>query len=311
MINLNQLRIFYFVAKNLSFTRAAKDLFISQPAVTAQVKLFEGDCELKFFKKKGRGICLTDEGKALYSHAQKIFEYEKELESVIDELKNLKQGVLRIGTTKTYARYFMPFLVRGFKKHYPKIKLYLDEGSSLDMIHSLMELKNEIAIITKVEEHPDIEFRLFSLEKVVLILSRRHPLASEPSVSIEQLAQEPVIMRESGSGTRKYIDDLFEKHQCTPNILMETSNTEFIKQLVERGDGVSFLVKESVAAELREEKLATIPIAGEEILLDTNIGYLKKQPLSLSGQAFLQVLDKLAEGERPIKGIASLLSNQK
>jgi LysR family transcriptional regulator, low CO2-responsive transcriptional regulator len=311
VINLNQLRIFYCVAKNLSFTRAAKDLFISQPAVTAQMKLFEGVCELKFFKKKGRGICLTDEGKALYSHARKIFEYEKELESVIDELKNLKQGVLRIGTTKTYARYFMPFLVRGFKKHYPKIKVYLDEGSSLDMIHSLLELKNEIAIITKVEEQPDIEFRLFSLEKVILILSRRHPLATAPSVSIEQLAQEPIIMRESGSGTRKFIDDLFEKHQYTPNILMETSNTEFIKQLVERGDGVSFLVKESVAVELRGKKLATIPIEGEDIFLDTNIAYLKKQPLSLSGQAFLQALEKLAEGERPIEGVASLLSKKK
>jgi DNA-binding transcriptional LysR family regulator len=146
---------------------------------------------------------------------------------------------------------------------------------------------------------------------VVLILSPKYTLASKPSVTIEQLAQEPVIMRESGSGTRKYIDELFEKHQCTPNILMETSNTEFIKQLVERGDGVSFLVKESVAAELREEKLTTIPIEGEDVFLDTNIAYLKKQPLSLSGQAFLQALDKLAEGERPIEGIASLLSKQK
>lgn len=309
MLNLNQLRIFYCVAKNLSFTKAAKELFISQPAVTAQVKLFEDHCDLKFFKKKGRSICLTDEGTALYSHASKVFEYEKKLEEVIDELKNLRQGALHIGTTKTYARYFMPFLMRAFHKHYPQIKIHLDEGSSLDMNHSLLQLKIDIAIITKVEDHPGMEFIPFSIEEVIFILSPKHPFAGRTSVSVQELAMEPIIMRESGSGTRKFINELFDKHQCSPNILMETSNSEFIKQLVARGDGISFLVRESVAEELRQKNLATVPIEGEDILLDTNIAYLKKQHLSLCAQAFLQTLDNLTTGPRPIKGIRSLLSN--
>ena len=308
MINLNQLRIFYCVAKNLSFTKAAKDLFITQPAVTAQVKLFEERCGLKFFKKKGRGVCLTDEGEALYFHACKIFDYEKKVEGVIDELKNLKQGVLRIGTTKTYARYFMPFLMRSFHEHFPQIKIYLDEGSSLTMIHSLLQLRNEIAIVTKVEAPPDVEFLPFVLEDVVLIVSPQHPLASRPFISVEELAQEPIIMREPGSGTRKFINELFERHQCVPNILMETANTDFIKQLVARGEGVSFLVKESVEAQLREKQLVTIPLEGEDIILDANIAYLKKQHLSRSAQAFLKTLDRLIAGDRPIKGIRSLLS---
>lgn len=308
MINLNQLRIFYCVAKNLSFTKAAKELFITQPAVTAQVKLFEECCELKLFKKKGRSVCLTDEGTALYSHASKIFDYEKEIEGVIDELKNLRQGVLRIGTTKTYARYFMPFLMRAFHEHYPEIKIHLDEGSSKDMIYSLLQLRNEIAIVTKVEDLTDVEFFPFTLEEMILIVSPRHPLSSKAFISVEELAQEPIIMRESGSGTRKYVNELFERHQCIPNILMETSNTEFIKELVARGDGVSFLVKESVEAQLLDNQLTTIPIEGEDIALDTNIAYLRKQPLSHSSQAFLQTLDDLAEGNRPIKGMRSLVS---
>ena len=253
-------------------------------------------------------MCLTDEGTALYSHASKIFDYEKEIEGVIDELKNLRQGVLRIGTTKTYARYFMPFLMRAFHEHYPEIKIHLDEGSSKDMIYSLLQLRNEIAIVTKVEDLPDLEFFPFTLEHMILIVGPQHSLASKPFISVEELAQEPIIMRESGSGTRKYVNELFERHQCIPNILMETSNTEFIKELVARGDGVSFLVKESVEAQLTENQLKAIPIKGEDIFLDTNIAYLKKQPLSHCSQAFLQTLDNLAEGKRPIKGMRSLVS---
>ncbi len=100
MLNFNQLRVFYQTAKHLSCTTAAKKLFITQPAVTSQLKHFEEFCNLKLFKKKGRNIHLTDEGKTLYDYTCKIFEYEKEVEDVIEEMRELKRGVLRLGTTK-------------------------------------------------------------------------------------------------------------------------------------------------------------------------------------------------------------------
>lgn len=308
MINLNQLRVFYHVAKNQSFTKAARDLFITQPAVTAQVKLFEEWCDLKFFKKKGRGICLTAEGEALFAHASKIFEYEKDVENVIDDMRHLKKGILRIGTTKTYARFLMPFLMQHFHNQYPHISIQLNEGSSLEMMHSLIELKNDIGIITKVIDHPDIEFAPFSEEELIPILSPAHPLAAATSVSVEELAKEPIIMRERGSGTRKFVNALFERHGCTPNILMETSNSEFIKHLVERGDGISFLVKVSVDQDIKKNRLVTVPLKDERFFLDAGISFLKNQPLSLSARAFLATLDGIAEGRRPINGISSLIS---
>lgn len=311
MLNLNQLRVFYCVAKNQSFTKAANELFITQPAVTAQVKLFEEVCELKFFKKKGRGICLTDEGQALYNHACQLFEYEKQIEGAIDDLRKLKQGVLRIGTTKTYVRHLMPHLMRQFHEKYPEIKIFLDEGSSLSMMHSLLELKNEIAIITKIEDHADIAFIHFSNEELIPILSPNHPLASKPAVTLEELAREQIIIRERGSGTRKFTNILFERHGCTPNILMETGNSDFIKQLVARGDGISFLVRESVKADLAQQRLVTVPLKGEKVYLDARVAYLKKQPLSLSAKAFLSVLEELTPEGRPINGIRSLFGNEK
>ncbi|MDX1709129.1 MAG: LysR family transcriptional regulator, partial [Desulfobacterales bacterium] len=158
MINLNQLRAFYQVAKCRNVSLAARQLYVSQPAVTAQVKLFEQSCGLKLFKKKGRGLSLTEEGNTLFNFAKKIFEYEKKIEDAVLQMKELKKGTLKLGSARTYARYFMPFLLTGFREAYPQIKIHLDEGSSREMIRSLVELKNEVVIIAKAEENPNIAF---------------------------------------------------------------------------------------------------------------------------------------------------------
>jgi DNA-binding transcriptional LysR family regulator len=145
----------------------------------------------------------------------------------------------------------MPFLLTGFRDAYPHIKIHLDEGSSRDMIHSLIDLKNEVVIIAKADDHPHIACIPFSREEVILILPPNHPLADNDSVRFEQLAHEPIIMKDPG--TRKLVDELFAKNNCTPNILMETGDAEIIKLLVQHGEGISFLVKEAVAVELQEK----------------------------------------------------------
>jgi DNA-binding transcriptional LysR family regulator len=308
MLNLNQLRVFYHAAKHLNFTRAAGALFISQPAVTAQVKSFEAFCGLKLFKKKGRKIYLTDEGKALLEYAHKIFKYEKEIEGAIEDMKDLKRGVLRLGTTKAYARYFMPSLISSFHKAYPHIKINLDEGSSADMIYSLLEFKNEVAVIAKALDHPDVSFIPFSQEEMVVIIAPDHPLAGKSKISFEELAREPFIMKENGSGTRKRVEELFSRLEIEPNILMETSNTEFIKQLVQRGEGISFVVSEAVAAELLEGKLAMIPLKGPKQFLDVSIAYLNDQILSPSAKAFVDTLRRLRPEDMDPMGIGAMMA---
>ena len=203
MINLNQLRVFYEAARSGSFTSAARKLCITQPAVTAQIKTFEDQCNLKLFKKKGRSLYLSDEGSALYEYTRRIFEYEREVEDVIEEMRKLKRGILRLGTSKAYARYFMPFLISSFHEAFPHIKVYLDEGSSLDIIRSLVDLKNEVAVIAKVEEDPNVTFLPFKRDQLMLILAPTHSLAKRKSVSVEELVNDPMIMKEVGSGTRE------------------------------------------------------------------------------------------------------------
>ena len=308
MLNFNQLRVFYHAAKNLNFTAAAGELFITQPAVTFQVKNFEEYCNLKLFKKRGRKIYLTDEGRVLYEYADKIFKYEKEIENVIDEMREFKRGILSLGTTKTYARYFMPLMITTFHQNYPNIKIQLNEGSSLDMIHSLLDFRNEVAVIAKATDHPDVNFSPFSKEEMVVIVAPGHHFLRKQAVAFKDLANEPFIMKEKGSGTRKLVEQLFSNENCTPDILMETSSTEFIKQLVERGEGISFLVRESVAAEIKEKKLAQVALKGRNFFLDVSIAHLKGQVLSPPARAFVDTLTRLRTEDIDPMGIGALMA---
>jgi DNA-binding transcriptional LysR family regulator len=308
VLNLNQLRAFYQVATSQNVSLAARRLFVSQPAVTAQVKLFEESCGLKLFKKKGRNLILTDEGKTLFSHAKKIFECEKKIEEAVSQMKELKKGNLKLGSARTYARYFLPFLLTGFRDAFPDIKIHLDEGSSREMIHSLIELKNEVVIIARTDDYPNIAYIPFSREELVLILSPHHRLASQDRIRFEQIAEEPIIMKDSGSGTRRLVDGLFSNKGVTPNVLMETGDAEIIKLLVQHGEGISFLVKEAVAVELQEKKLVSIPLEKDSIFLDVTIAYLKNQQLSPPAQAFLDSLKKLGTKKMRFQGMGALMT---
>jgi len=309
MLNFNQFRIFYYAAKHLNFTRAAADLFITQPAVTAQIKAFEEYCGFKVFKKKGRINWLTDEGSTLLRYARTIFTLEKDIEGAIEDMRKLKRGVLRIGTTKAYARYFMPWMLSSFHGKYPKIKIELNEGSSLDMALSLLEFKNEVAIVAKTDDIQGIRYIPFSQEEMVLVSAPDHHLAQKEEIFFQELTEEPIIMKDRGSGTRKLVDQLFARNNCAPNILMEVSNSEFIKELVHRGDGVSFLVRESVAAELAEGKLAAIRLKEENFFLDVSICYIENQQLSPPARAFVDTLDQLQSGrELTLQGIGAYMA---
>ena len=278
------------------------------PSRSRQIKSFEEFCNLKLFKKRGRRIYLTDEGKSLYACAAKIFKYEKEIENIIDDMRELKRGILSLGTTKAYARYFMPLMISTFHKNYPNIKIQLNEGSSLDMINSLLNFKIEVAVIARTEDNPEVHLFPFSREEMVVIVSTNHHLSRKKAVTFQDLSAERFIMREKGSGTRKLVEELFAAEQCTPDILMETSNTEFIKQLVQRGDGVSLVVREAVTEELKGKRLADVPLKGQKVYLDVNIACLKDQVLSPPAKAFVDTLIGLKSDDLHPMGIGLMMA---
>jgi DNA-binding transcriptional LysR family regulator len=307
MLNFNQLRAFFHAAKTQNFTQAAKELFITQPAITAQIRSLENTCRLTLFKRKGRKLYLTYEGRILYDHVCKIFEYEKAIEKSISGMLKLSEGMLRIGTTKTYARFLMPSLICHYLKVYPNIKIVVNEGASQDMILDLLEFKNDVAVTSKAISREEVTFVPFRREKLLLILSPSHPLTAFKSISFERLAGEPILMKESGSGTRKEVNALFAANKCTPNVLMESGNIELIKQLVMRGEGVAFLASPCVAQEISDKKLATVALKGYQPSLEVYIAYLKNQQLPPPAQALVYMLEQLRSDDAPSNDIGTVV----
>lgn len=309
MINLNQLRAFYYVAKHASFTVAAEKLFISQPAVTAQVKLFETYYDLKLFKKLGRQILLTHAGKLIYDKARSIFEVEDEVEKILDDIKELKQGVLELGCTKAYARHIMPAVISVFHRANPNIRIVLKEGSSMSMINSLLNFENEVIVVARMDLNDKrIQFVPFSQEEIVVILPINHPLTKKSQLEFSDIENEPLIMKGEGSGTRRKIKELFDRHHCKPTVFMESNNTGFIIDLVERGEGISFLVKPSIDQKLREGTIACRKIKHAKLNLDVSFGYIKNTPLSPAAKAFYEVVQKSFFEASPTGGVGSLMA---
>jgi len=292
MLNLHQLRCFYETAKNLSFSRAAENLFVSQPAVSTQIKLFEECFNLKLFRRTRGEIHLTVEGKQIYAYALRIFELERQLEDLVNGFEKFNKISLCIGTTKTYARFLMPVILNPFSTAFPGVTIELDEESSLNISKNLLTFKNSLAIISKVEENPDIVFKPLMTEEVILIASPTHPLSKKKAIRLKEIENEAIIMKEIGSGTYKIVMESIFKKGLKLNIIAKTSNMDFIKELVKQEQAISFVVKTAVKKELIDGSLVAIPIISHTFILNIYIAYLRDYKLPQAAESFLNHIDK-------------------
>ena len=308
MINLHHLRIFYRTAKHMSFTEAAKELFISQPAVTNQMRAFEEQLGLKLFVGKPHKILLTESGKLLYEYARRLFDLETEIESAINDLKGLRAGVVSLGTSRTYSHTFLHLLISHFHRFYPNITVKVDEAGSLDIIQRLLDFQNEVVICVKIEENQNVCFIPFCREELLVALPVGHPLTRKKNPSIKDLADEKIILRGKGSASRYLVNQLFEKSGIPLRIHTEANNTELIKNMVQKGEGISFLSRIAMSREIDEGKLAAFSLEENQVILDINIAYLKNHVLSPPAAVFLNVLQELTPRDRPIGSAAALIA---
>ncbi len=292
-MNLRQLEAFYLVVKKKSFTRAAEELNVTQPAVTIQVKSLEKSLNLKLIQHLRKGVHLTEEGELLYQYAVKIFDLVSEADEKMRDFKKLMRGTLRIGTTKNYARYIMPSLLSEFQRRFPRIKVILDEGNSEDMARSVVEMKNELALIAQLNLDRKIKSAFFSTIEFVLVASPEHRFSKRESISLRELNGEPVILREKGSGSRAAILRKFQEYGIWPSVIIEASSLGFIVDYVKHNKGVSFMFEPDIKEELEKGALKVIPMEEGNIIFFTDIVYRGEEPLSPPAQAFLKMVGEL------------------
>ena len=288
-ITLRQLTVFASVARHLSFTRAAEELHLTQPAVSMQVKQLEGQLDIPLFEQLGKKIYLTDAGEEVYQYSRSISQQLDELETVLANLKGLEHGKLRISVATT-ANYFAPHLLAAFRHRYPGVNIILNVTNRQTLLSQLSENEVDMAIMGQPPSGMELEAAAFMDNPLVTIAPPDHPLAGKRRIPIKDLEREMFLVREAGSGTRNAMQRFFNEHGVTITTSMEVSSDEAIKQSVQAGLGLGVMSQDAVQLELSLGKLAILDIVEFPILRYWYLVHRKGKRLSAISQAFKEFL---------------------
>ncbi len=261
-------QVFLSVAENLSFSKAAKELFISQPAVTNHIKELESKLNITLFERKGSRIYLTQAGKVAYDHLKEIREKYQELEFNIGRLNEAFKGKLHIGSSSTISQYLIPKVIADFHKRYPEIKLYLLNGNSFEMEQKLLENDIDIALVENNLSHSDIRYIDFLNDEIIAVAGKNTLYAKRKNLSINEISEIPIILREKGSGTLEVIENSLGKHNISLeelNVVLHLGSTEAIKNFLINFDGVALISEKAIEKELRLNELVRINIKNANI----------------------------------------------
>jgi len=294
-MNFNQLRIFYSVAKNKSVTLAAKELYLTQPAVSIQIHLLEDDYGVKLFNRSGKGITTTEEGNLLFSYAEKILNLSDETDEALRQITSLKRGKLKIGSSMTIGAYYLPQLFEIFKLQYPNIVIQMDTGNSHEAIERVLSFKNDIGFIGIDYADKRLVKVPFIIERLVLITPPDHELTHKRIISFKDLNGQKMIMREKGSGTMEIIERELKKHRVSVETVMELGSNEAIKQAVEAGLGVSIISSNVVKLEDKQGRIKILRFSNNrDIIRSFYIIYHKDKYLSGLLKTFLRVASEFS-----------------
>lgn len=258
-----RLQVFHAVARQLSFTKAAEQLFMTQPAVTFQIKQLEEHLNTRLFERSHGRIALTPAGELVLSYAEKILTLSEELETRVGEMTGAISGPLLLGASTTIAEFFLPQILGEFKARHPHVQAHMTVANSETIELRVAEHVLDIGLIESPSHLPTVQTEICCEDVLVMICSPGHKLAKAKHVTAAEVAGELFVSRESGSGTREFADNYFQQNNIPPdtlNVVMELGSPEAIKGVVETGLGVSILSRTTVAKELKLGVLVAVPL---------------------------------------------------
>ena len=286
---LHQLKVFETVARNGSFTRAAEELFITQPTVSSQVKQLTKAIGLPLFEQIGKSLYLTDAGQELLSACQDIFERLDNFEMKIADLKGTKQGQLNLAVITT-AKYFVPRLLGTFCEQYPGIDVALQVTNHQEIQQRMSDNKDDLYIVSNPNEAIDLKTQPFLNNPLVVVARKDHPLASQKNIDIKELNDQSFIMREQGSGTREAILKLFNEHNISVKVKLELGSNEAIKQAIYGGLGISILSEHCLISEGMSGELTVLDFQHFPLKRRWFVAHLAGKKLSVIAETFFAYL---------------------
>jgi DNA-binding transcriptional LysR family regulator len=298
-LTLRQFRVFEAVARNLSFSRAAEELHLSQPAVSMQVRGIEAILGMPLTEQIGRKIYLTDAGREVLHASQAITARLDDLQHNLAQLRSVDSGSLKLAVTATVNAVATGILVR-FRGRYPGVAVHLGVSNREAVLDLLANNRIDLAIMGQVPEGLDLAATRFMDNPLVVIAPPGHPLARKRRVTLEQVAAEPFLVRERGSGTRGAMERFFAERGLEIQSSMEMSSNEAIRQAVQAGLGLGVLSLQTLELELALQRLAVLDVAGFPIMRHWYVVHRSDKRLSPVAQAFKQFV--LADaGTRPVR----------
>jgi len=295
-VTLRQLKIFEALARHRSVTRAAEELYLTQPTASMQVKKLADAVGMPLFEQIGRQVYLTEAGEELYQTCVEVFGSLDRLDMRVADMEGMRRGTLKMGVVTT-AKYFAPHVLGHFKRQYPGIEVSLKVTNRERVLERLSINEDDLYIMGQKPAHGlDIEAVPIAPNPLVVMAPHNHPLAGERNIPLERLAEEPFIAREQGSGIREVTRSLFEAAGLQPNTIMELSSNEAIKHAVASGLGVSVLSLHSLTLEGSDGPVGVLDVEGFPIDRNWYAVYPRGKKLSVIAQSFLDFM--LEEGRR-------------
>ena len=286
-ITMRQLQVFESVARHLSFTRAAEELHLTQPAVSMQVKQLEAMIELPLFEQIGKKVHLTEAGRTMVRHSRVMMTHLEEIARDINSLKGVEGGHLRICIAST-VNYFATRLLSRFCEQYRKVQISLDVINREELIRRLEVNEPDMVLMGQPPENLDVEATPFKENPLILIANPQHPLAKKKNIRIGKLDEETFVMREPGSGTRSAMMRLFEEHSVKPGHSIQLSSNETIKQSVEAGLGLAVVSAHTVELELQAGRLVSLDVQHFPLMRQWYVCYRRGKRLTPTAQVFLE-----------------------
>lgn len=286
-VTLRQLKVFESVARNLSYTKAAKELFLTQPAVSMQIKQLEDNVGLPLFEQLGKKTYLTEAGNELYHYGRMIAQQLDEVSEILEELKGVKRGRLTISVAST-ANAFATRLLASFAKRYEGISFSLDVTNRATLLEQLANNERDLVIMGRPPEGLELVEESFMKNPLVVIAAPDHPLVGQKNIPLKRLKQETFVVREHGSGTWIAMERFFAGHGIELNTGMEMTSNEAIKQAVEAGLGLGIVSIHTLELELETRRLVVLDVESMPILRHWYLVHRRGKRLSPVAEMFRQ-----------------------
>lgn len=264
-MDLRQFEMFQAIVETGSFTKAGEKLFVSQSAISRQIKLLEEELGDQLFKRIHKRVYLTPTGDVLLQYCHRVFRELRQLTAEISDLTQLRRGNLQLAGGMSVCTYLFPPLLKRYQDLYPNIELSIATGMTEEILRMLRANEVDLALLTLPYDEPGLEVVPAVEEEMVLVMHSRHPLATRKEVSFADLVPYTFIHFEKGSNTRKLLDRIFEEEQVQFRNTMELQNVEITKPLVENGLGISIIPYPAVARNRNKGNLSYCRIGGRRI----------------------------------------------